>query len=325
VTGRAPALLAAHRGAGSMFTAGGVESFVRAEGAGVPVVLVHGLPASSYLYRKVIGELAGRGLRAVAFDLPGMGLAERPAAFDYRIGGLGAFAAAAVDALDLSSFHLVVHDAGGPVGFELIRRRPEAIRSLTILDTVLALPSKPFPGEVWAKVSHRAGPLGAPWVWRQLMRRVGVADQAALTDADIEVYRLLALGPDDGAGYLRIMANLRRGTGGTYRDVVDSRRVPYPVQVLWGASDPILRLGREGMAMLAATGLPSLSVAPGRHYLQEDQAPLIASMVARLAAAVDGEPPATPAPASDPRRRLSALAPKLRGVARRDADAPGRP
>ena len=42
----------------------------------------------------------------------------------YRIAGLGEFAAAAVDALGLSSFHLVVHDAGGPVGFELIRRRP---------------------------------------------------------------------------------------------------------------------------------------------------------------------------------------------------------
>lgn len=278
------AQIASHRRQGELFTAGGVGSFVRSQGTGVPVVLMHGLPASSFLYRKVIPELAAVGLRAVAFDLPGMGLAERPTSFDYRIAGLGDFAAAAVEALGLDSFHLVVHDAGGPVGFELIRRLPDAIRSLTILDTVLELPTKPFPGEIWARVSDHAGPLGAPALWRQLMRRVGVADRTALSDADIEAYRLLALGDDDGAGYLRIMGSLRSRSGaGTYRDVVDTRRVPYPVQVLWGAGDPILTLKHRGMEMLDATGLAALQVTRGRHYLQEECAPLIASLVASVA------------------------------------------
>ena len=166
--GDGESLIAAHHAAGATFTAGGVQSFVRSEGTGTPVLLVHGLPASSYLYRKVIPELASHGLRAVAFDLPGMGLADRPTTFDYRISGLGDFAAAAVESLGLTSFHLVVHDAGGPVGFELVRRRPEAIRSLTILDTVVELPSTPFPGELWARVSGHAGPSWAP-------RRCGAA------------------------------------------------------------------------------------------------------------------------------------------------------
>ena len=289
------ALISTHREAGSTFTAAGVGSFVRTEGSGTPVLLVHGLPASSYLYRKVIPQLASRGLRPVAFDLPGMGLAERPTKFDYRISGLGDFAAAAVEALGLDSFHLVVHDAGGPVGFELIRHHPKAVRSLTILDTVLALPSKPFPGEVWARVSGHAGPLGSARLWRQLMRRVGVADQSSLSDADIDAYRLLALGDDDGAGYLRIMRSLRSGSGtGTYADVVDTRRVTYPVQVLWGASDPILTLKHRGMEMLAATGLPALTVTRGRHYLQEECAPLIASMVAAVASNTDTARPLPP-------------------------------
>ena len=64
--------------------------------------------------RKVLRELAARGLRAIAFDLPGLGLADRPAAFDYTWTGLGRFCAAAVDALGLGRFHLVVHDIGGP-------------------------------------------------------------------------------------------------------------------------------------------------------------------------------------------------------------------
>ena len=72
--------------------------------------------------------------------------------------------------------------------------------------------------------------------------------------------------------------------------MVDTRNVPYPVQVLWGAADPILTLKRRGMQMLAATGRPSMTVTAGRHYLQEDCAPLIASVVAAMAEEVDGPP-----------------------------------
>ena len=78
-----------HRRAGRDFEAGGVRSFVREQGEGDPVVLMQGIPVSSFLYRKVLPLLAERGLRGVAFDLPGLGLAEKPDAFDYTWSGLG--------------------------------------------------------------------------------------------------------------------------------------------------------------------------------------------------------------------------------------------
>jgi haloalkane dehalogenase len=62
----------------------------------------------------MIDELAARGLRGIAFDLPGLGLADRPPDFDYSWTGLGRFAAAVVDALGLDHCHLVVHDIGAP-------------------------------------------------------------------------------------------------------------------------------------------------------------------------------------------------------------------
>jgi haloalkane dehalogenase len=280
------ALVAAHREAGSTFTAGGVRSFVRAEGNGEPVVCMHGLPASSFLYRKVLPLLADRGLRGVAFDLPGLGLAEHPAGFDYRLGGLGDFAAAAVDALELGPFHLVVHDAGGPVGFELVRRRPGLIRSLTILNTMVEIPSTPFPGELLARTSRRVGSwMAAPRMWELMMYRVGVADRSALNTAEADAYRLLALGDDGGAGYLNIMRNVRASatTGSSYRDVVDTRRIRYPVQVVWGARDPILSLRRRGLEMLGATGLDQMTVVPGKHFIQEDCAPAVATAIDRMA------------------------------------------
>ena len=61
-------VLREHESAGSRFTAGGIESFVLRAGAGEPVVLMHGVPASSFLYRKVIPELATRGYDALSFD-----------------------------------------------------------------------------------------------------------------------------------------------------------------------------------------------------------------------------------------------------------------
>src|SRR2546430_2632161 len=126
-----------HRSAGHFFEAAGVRSFALEEGPGEPVVCLHGVPSSSFPYRKVIAELAARGLRGVAFDLPGLGLADRPPGFDYTWTGLGRFAVAAVDALDLDRFHLVVHDIGGPVGFELAAAAPGRLRSLTVLNTLV--------------------------------------------------------------------------------------------------------------------------------------------------------------------------------------------
>ena len=101
----ASAVIEAHRRSGRRFTAAGIGSFVREEGSGEPVVCLHGVPASSFLYRKVVTELASRGLRGIAFDLPGLGLADRPVVADYTWTGLGRFASAAVDALGLERFH----------------------------------------------------------------------------------------------------------------------------------------------------------------------------------------------------------------------------
>jgi len=57
-------------------------------GRGETVICVHGVPTSGFLYRKLLPELASRGLEGVTLDLPGLGLADRPADFDYSWSGL---------------------------------------------------------------------------------------------------------------------------------------------------------------------------------------------------------------------------------------------
>jgi haloalkane dehalogenase len=276
-----------HRRAGSPFTAAGVASFVRDEGEGPAVVCIHGMWGSSFVYRKVLYELAARGLRGIAWDLPGFGFAARPRDHDYSWTGLGRFCVAAVDALGLDRFHLVVHDIGGPVGFELATARPERVLSLTVLNTMVDVTQfrppwtmKPFRhrvlGEVWQAAMIRAA-------FRALMRLQGIADRDSITNGELDAYLALMRGDDRGRAFLRVMRSAERTPQkqALYRSAL--RDVQYPVQVVWASRDPALPLRDYGEKARVAAGLDTIHTLPGKHFLQEDQAPAIADHVAALA------------------------------------------
>src|SRR4051794_32033037 len=198
-----------HRAAGRRFTAGGTTSFVREQGRGAPVVLLHGVPSSSFLYRKVIPVLAQQGLRGVAFDFPGLGLAERPVDFDYTWSGLARWLGEAIDALELDRCHLVVHDIGGPIGCEWAVRNPDRVLSLTALNTLLDPATFRRPWSMQPFAMRGIGPMylratpQAGFAW--LFRLQGVADSRAISRAEIDVYHHLLRRDDGGRAFLRIM------------------------------------------------------------------------------------------------------------------------
>lgn len=88
------------------------------EGAGRPVLLVHGTPSWSFEWRDVIRTLAPRH-RCVAPDLLGFGLSDKPPNADYRPEAQAQRLQALVEALDLRDVVLAVHDFGGPIGLPL--------------------------------------------------------------------------------------------------------------------------------------------------------------------------------------------------------------
>ena len=280
-------VVAGHRSTGLEFEAGGTRSLVREQGEGEVVLCMHGVPASSFTYRKVIAELAARDLRGVAFDLPGLGLAARPEQLDYSWTGLGRFSIAAVDALELGRFHLVVHDIGGPVGFEVAAAIPERVKSLTLLNTMIEVERfhRPWMMEPFA---HRG--LGELWlasmikpVFRELMYYAGIRDRSATPAAELDAYVDLLKREDGGRAFLKIMRGFERTAAKQrlYEGVV--RDVPYPVQVVWGADDPALKLSVYGEQARRATGVETVHAVPAKHFLQEDQAPAIAERIAALA------------------------------------------
>lgn len=112
-----------------------LDIFYREAGpAQAPVILLlHGFPNTSHMYRDLIRDLAGN-YRVIAPDYPGFGLSSRPpvSAFAYTFDHLADIMEAFIDTLGLTHFAWYMQDYGGPIGFRIISRRPELVKALVI-------------------------------------------------------------------------------------------------------------------------------------------------------------------------------------------------
>lgn len=118
--------------------AGGRRTFVLDEGAGPPVVCLHGIPTSSYLWRGVAERLR-HTRRVIAPDLLGFGQADMPSSADLTPVGQADVLEVVLARLGIERFALVVHDYGALVGAELLARAPEHVEHLTVLNTSFEL------------------------------------------------------------------------------------------------------------------------------------------------------------------------------------------
>src|SRR5271168_3238113 len=113
--------------------ADGVQVFYRAAGdPSAPVVLLlHGFPSSSFMFRELIPLLADR-YRVIAPDLPGFGFTDVPAArhYQYSFDALAQTMLAFTDALHLKRYALYVFDYGAPTGFRLAMARQERVTAI---------------------------------------------------------------------------------------------------------------------------------------------------------------------------------------------------
>jgi haloalkane dehalogenase len=104
------------------------------EGEGPVLLLYHGNPTWSFLYRDVIRQL-GSKFRCVAFDYPGMGLSSAAPGFTYRAADLADVAEAFVERLDLHAITPMVQDWGGPIGLSAAIRQPQRYRAVIVGNT----------------------------------------------------------------------------------------------------------------------------------------------------------------------------------------------
>jgi haloalkane dehalogenase len=105
------------------------------QGAGAPIVFIHGNPLSSHVWRKVLPPLSDAG-RLLAPDLIGMGRSGKPN-IAYRFQDHARYLDAWLDALALTDVVLVGHDWGGVLALDWARRHPERVRGVATLETIL--------------------------------------------------------------------------------------------------------------------------------------------------------------------------------------------
>ena len=102
------------------------------------VLLLHGQPTWSYLYRHVIAGLSAAGLRVIAPDNVGFGRSDKPAdPTEYTFGRHVDWMHSLVRGLDLSRVTLVVQDWGGPIGFGVLAREPDRFSRVVATNTIL--------------------------------------------------------------------------------------------------------------------------------------------------------------------------------------------
>lgn len=162
---------------------------------GEPVLLLHGFPQTSLAWRSQIAALAGAGYRACAFDQRGYSPRARPTGVEaYRTPALIADVLGVADALGMDRFHLVGHDWGGAVAWQVAGRHADRVRTLTVVST-------PHPAAMGLAL---AGAIGGDQATRSgyiaLFREPG--SESGFLANDAQFFRLLfaASGMPEGGG-----------------------------------------------------------------------------------------------------------------------------
>lgn len=112
------------------------------------VVFVHGNPGSADDWVRLAGAAAGTGRRALAFDLPDFGKTIAPDGFAHDVPAYATFVDEALAELGVERVHLVIHDFGGPIGLVWTMMHPDALASITLIDTGV------MPGYKWHSLAR---------------------------------------------------------------------------------------------------------------------------------------------------------------------------
>jgi pimeloyl-ACP methyl ester carboxylesterase len=261
----------------------GMRLHYRACGEGEPVLMLHGWPTSSYLWRNILGPVAARGRRAIALDLPGFGESAKPLDASYSFPFYTRVLTAFLDAIGADRIGLAVHDLGGPIGLYWAAKNDARVERLALLNTII------YPELSWAVVAFVAvcrlpgarALMTSPWGLEQAMH-IGVRDPGRRTPEMIAAVQKPFETEDARVALAKAAYGLHKDGMKDIAAWLPTVRVP--VRGAYGDGDRILpdigktmkRVGRD-VKHAQITALPGCG-----HFLQEDRPEAVATILSEF-------------------------------------------
>lgn len=251
-------------------------------GEGEPVLLLHGWPTSSYLWRNVMPEMAKTN-RVIALDLPGFGQSDKPlnASYSFRFHSrvLDQF----LTALNINKLSLAVHDLGGPVGLYWAIHNRKRVQKLALLNTLV------YPDMSWAVMLFVAIcrlPLAGRWISSpaglKFSMRFGVENKVGLNGEPLAAYQA----PFKEKAARKALLKTAYGLHPKGFKEIQYRLPDFdcPVRVVYGTQDRILPDVAKTMTRVKRD-LPQAEVTAldgCGHFLQEDKPQEVGRLLAEF-------------------------------------------
>jgi len=244
------------------------------EGSGPILLMLHGNPVWSFVYREVIAALRGR-FRCVALDFPGFGLSTGAPGYRYLAQDHAALLVSFLDRLDLSQLTLVGHNWGGPFGLHAVQQRPDRFERLVLSNTW----AWPLNGDLSSEVFSRG--MGNP-VGRVLLRRFDLLakyfiplahKRRKLSDAEMAHYRE-AMPTPARRHPCAVLPGELVGARDFFTDLADQLGAleKLPTLIVWADADPIFT-GRYRERLESAFPNHTTTVLRGVGHFGQSDAP----------------------------------------------------
>ncbi len=258
-----------------------------------PVILVHGTPSSSLIWRNVLPALAAGGYRTHVYDLLGYGLSERPwdPAVDTSVSGQVPILLDLMDHWGLASAHIVAHDVGGAVAQRLGVLHRERVRSLVLVDCVSfdSWPSERTRLQMREGLDHliAAPPEQHRAHFRDWLLST-VENEQAMIEGPLEQYLDFITGP---IGQASIFQHQVAHYDSRHTSELTDRLHELgelPVRLIWGERDGWQRLDWAHRLHHAIPGSELLTVPNAGHFVMEDDPGAVAALIVEFLAASHG-------------------------------------
>jgi haloalkane dehalogenase len=244
------------------------------EGKGESIVMLHGNPTWSFLYRYLVKGFSDK-YRCIAPDYFGFGLSAKPRKWSYLPKEQSKYIAQLIDKLEIKDITLIVQDWGGPIGLSYALKNPGNIKRLVIMNTWMWSVKDDFHFRLYSRLM--GGPFGRFLITRfnffaKRVMKMGISDKSKLTKSIHQHYLIPLKHPEDRKAswvFPKEVIGSSRWLDSLWRQ--KDRIKNKPTLLIWGMKDIAFREKELKTWESLFTNFKTVRLDSVGHYVQEEQ------------------------------------------------------